>query len=98
MCSNVYAKRAVPASVEPITSKNMIFSAPAFIAGESQNGGFVEARNKDSGKLVWRVRVYRTEYSPSLERDAQDVHIVSLRLSNGSIVVTDEKGRVFKVD
>ena len=42
--------------------------------------------------------MYKTEYTPDLEQDIQDVFIVSIQLENEAIVVIDEKGRVFKVN
>ena len=96
--ADAHSKRLGPDTVEPIAGNNVVYSAPAFVPGENQNGGYVEAREKEGGKLIWRLRVYRTEYNPQLERDVQDIFMVSIRLENEAIVVVDEKGRVFKVN
>jgi len=96
--TSVNSKRLGPAPIEPVSRNNVVYSVPAFVSGETQNGGYIEARNKASGELIWRLKVYKTEYARNLERDIQDVFIISIRLEAESIVVVDDKDRVFEVN
>ena len=96
--ANVCAKRAAPAPVNKVEMNSVVYSAPPFVTSENQNGGYVEARDKNSNELLWRLKVYKTEYNNKLERDVQDIFITSIKLEGGIILVTDEKGRVFAVN
>ena len=95
-----WAKRATPKEVPPIENNGIRYSAVVWGSdiGEKQNGGFVEAHEIASGKLLWRVKVYSTAYKSGLEKDVQDVFITSLALKNGELIVENEKGEEFAVD
>jgi hypothetical protein len=54
----------------------------------------VEARDRDE-KLLWRIKVYTTEYSGSLEKEVQDIFITNIRISNGELLISDERNRTF---
>jgi hypothetical protein len=80
------AKRTVPRVVEPVTVHGVTYSAPATAMG------FVVAVHASSGRELWRRRIYRIRFDPSLERDVQDVFITSLTLRGGSLVIANEHG------
>jgi len=68
--------------------------------GLSQNGGYLRAIDAGTGDEEWTLRVYDIRYDPHLEEDVQDVFIRSIEPGSdpGSLVVTDERGRRFRVD
>ena len=91
------AKRTAPAVVEPATHEGLTYSAPHFVPGESQNGGFIEARTPD-GALLWRSRIFTTDYDDGEEADTQDRFINELTIERGILVAIDEGGRIFHID
>jgi hypothetical protein len=99
---NAFAKRPAPAPVIPVRYRGMIYSAPPFTKESSgkplQRGGYIEAHDAKSGKLLWRVRIYKTRYNPLLETDVQDVFITKLFLEDDTLIVADEKNRTFHLD
>jgi hypothetical protein len=88
----VFAKRAAPDPVEPVTVRGTTYSAPPGAMG------FVVARNASSGKELWRQRIYDIPIDPARERDVQDVFITSLRARRDTLLVRNERGEVFVLD
>ena len=89
-----YAKRIAPSVVAPVVHQGVKYVAPHFGNGTGQNGGYIEARDEQTGKKIWGLVVYRTDYNDALERDVQDVLISTLRIDakrNCLIVETDRK-------
>ena len=97
--SSALAKRGAPAEVPSVMTPRAVFSVPHFVdEGESPiRGGVIEAHDPETKKLMWRVRVYRTEYDPSLESDVQDVFIKTLSYdkTHHFLIMSDEKGRAY---
>ena len=99
---NAFAKRPAPTPVTPIAHRGMIYSAPSFIQDHSgkplPGGGYIEAHDAKTRKLLWRLRIYKTQYDPRLETDVQDVFITRLSLKDDTLIVADEKNRRFRLD
>ena len=98
LISSSLAKRAAPNKVPPITTEEAVFSVPHFSNGERhQNGGYVEAHHPKTKKLLWRIKIFKTNYNPDLEKDIQDVFINSMSLDkkNNSLIISDEKSRTY---
>ena len=98
LASGAMAKRTAPAQVPAITTDKAVFSVPHTPMGEpAQNGGFVEAHNPKTKKLLWRIQIYKTVYDQGLEQDVQDVFIKTLSFdkSHNLLIMSDEKERVF---
>src|SRR5689334_16751957 len=95
-----YAKRKAPKDVPPITFQGIKYSAPhwGMAKDKKQNGGYVEAANPDTGKLLWELKVYEIKYDPAVEKDVQDIFITSLKIVNGNLEVQNEAGDKFIVD
>ena len=94
------AKRSGPKDVPPVTVEGVKYSAPHWgkAIGKPQNGGYIQANNVETGKLLWELRVYEIKYDPNLEGDVQDVFITSLKLTDGNLEVVNERGAKFVVD
>ena len=94
------AKRSAPKDVPPVTVGGVKYSAPHWgkAIGKMQNGGYIQANNVETGKLLWELRVYEFKYDANLEGDVQDVFITSLRLVDGNLEVVNERGDTFVVD
>src|SRR6185503_19141688 len=69
------AKRSAPPEVSPVVYQGIKYSAPPWgvFAGRKQNGGYVEARDPATDKLLWELKIYQTQYNPVLEGDVQDI-------------------------
>ncbi len=85
-------KRSAPTEVKGVTAGNVVYSAP------HDAMGFVVATNSETKKELWRVRVYEVKKDPKLEGDVQDVFITSLVMEGESLIVTNEKGKKFRLD
>jgi hypothetical protein len=95
-------KRAGPPKVAPVAIDNIEFSAIPWgkARGFGQNGGYVAAIDRATGKELWTLKVYDVRYDPALEDDVQDVFITSLAksASGRELIVTDERGHSYIVD
>jgi hypothetical protein len=98
--SPAYAKRAPPIDVPPVTLNGIEYSAPhwGLTGGKQQNGGYVEAKDLKTGKLLWELRIYEIKYNANVETDVQDVFITSMKLVDGKLHVSNEPGDKFVVD
>jgi outer membrane protein assembly factor BamB len=96
------AKRAGPPKVAPVAMGELEFAAIPWgkARGLGQNGGYVAAIDRATGKELWTLKVYDVRYDPALEGDVQDVFIKSLAksASGRELIVTDERGRSYLVD
>jgi hypothetical protein len=98
LATGVMAKRTAPEEVPAIATDMAVFSVPHFSKRErTQNGGFVEARNPSTKKLLWRIQIYKTVYNQAMEKDVQDVFIKTLSFdkTHNLLIMSDEKSRVF---
>jgi hypothetical protein len=83
----VTAKRSAPEPVHPIVVGNVEYASPGWPVG------FIIATDTRTRREIWRKRIYRVNIDPALERDVQDVFITSMTLSQGNLLITDERGR-----
>ena len=91
--SSAFAKRPAPKDVPPVIAGGIKYTAPP-----RDGGGYVEARDVGSGKLLWELRVYEIKVDQNLERDVQNIFITSLKIADGKLQVANEKGDKFVVD
>lgn len=95
-------ERAAPEVVAPAVYGDIEFVVIHFpLKGSKiQNGGYIEARNKNSGKKLWGVQVYTTNYDKQSEQDVQDVFITEVTVDEQKrvLIVKDERNRRYMVD
>jgi|SRR5579863_4221872 len=98
--SSAYGKRTAPPEVAPITFGGITYSTPhgGGDVGTNQNGGYTQARDSKTGKLLWQLRVYEIQYEPNLEKDVQAIFISSLKIVDGNLEAVNERGDKFVVD
>jgi hypothetical protein len=98
--SVAFAKQPAPKEVPPAVIGGIKYTAPHWcrINGKDQQGGYIEARDFNTGRLLWELRVYEIKYEPGLEQDVQDIFITSLKVMDGKLQVANEKGDKFVVD
>jgi len=93
----VDAKRSVPKEIT-IYYKKTKYKAPHWwkIDGKgNQPGGYVEAWDTFSNKIIWRTKVYSTKYQDKLEHDVQDIFIIDMWLKNDTLYVKNEKNYIY---
>ncbi|MBC7666356.1 MAG: hypothetical protein H7276_21625 [Caulobacter sp.] len=67
--------------------------------GLDQNGGYIAAYDAITDNEAWLLKVYDIVYDDKRETDKQDLFIEELTLEpSGLLRVTDERGRVYRVD
>ena len=101
LASNVAnAKRSPPKEVAPVTADGIIYEVPHFGIdhAKDQNGGFVQACDAKTKKLLWDRMVYRIVYDRDVEGDAQDVFITEIRVVGKKLIVTNEAEEKFEMD
>lgn len=97
---NKMAKRGGPPEVPSIIHENIEYSVIHFGAelGESQNGGFIAAKDCTTDTRLWVLKVYETQYNPKKEMDVQDIFIEKIAITNGKLRVVDRLARQFMID
>ena len=60
--------------------------------------GFVIATDVQSGKELWRKRIYRVPIKPFREADVQWVFITSLGQQGHTLAITNEHNARFRLD
>jgi hypothetical protein len=95
------SKRVAPPQVPPVRIGSMRIEAVHWgrERGLDQNGGYIVAINRKSGKELWLLKIYDVSYDDKMETDVQDVFIERIeRLGSHGVLVTDEDGRQYEVD
>jgi len=80
--------------IEPVVHGGVKYVVP------NDNGceGYIEARDAKTGGLLWRKTLFTVTIDPGLEEDVQWVFVKALKVADGVIVATDEKGRSHSID
>ena len=93
----INAKRAEPRAVEPFTYRGIKYIAPHFKMKNKQvqRGGFIEAWDIKTNKMLWDLKIYETKYDPKLEQDVQDVYITSLKIEHDKLLITNEWNEIY---
>ena len=97
------AKRIPPAEVKPLKCGKYEFRAVHFPQANPEgllNGGYIEIREIESGRLVKGMFTYHVKISEELERDVQDVFITELKFDSEKkrIVIRNSAKQVFYLD
>jgi hypothetical protein len=95
------SKRRAPAA-KPVTHEGIRYEQLRAARSRSfgQNGGVIVAIEVSSGRELWTLQLYTTQYDPNEETDAQDVYIEELRIDSetNSLIARDERGRTYTID
>jgi hypothetical protein len=100
MTPRAHAKRVAPKEIRPVVAAGVRYKVPHFGAlhDKPQNGGYVQAWDIRTSKLLWDRMVYRIRYDRSLEGDVQDVFITGIRLKKRTLRVTNDQSEAFEMD
>jgi len=100
MGAGAEAKRVAPKEVAPLVVDGVRYKVPHFGAfrGRFQNGGYVDAEDAKTRKLIWSRMVYRVQYDVNREKDVQDVFISEIKVTGGRLVVKTERSEEFEME
>src|SRR5215469_12284180 len=87
------AKRTPPKPVAPVTGDGVTYTT----AGDGFEE-FVVATQTDSGKELWKTKIFTVQVKPELEKDVQAIYITKLKLAGPTLYVRDESSRCFQLD
>lgn len=92
--SPLLAKRIAPPDIQPLEYDGIRYTAP------NDNGrvAYLEAYDIQTGEQLWVTKVFRNIIIPWIEHDAQLVYIRKLEVVQNKLIVTNEKGKIYKVD
>lgn len=89
----LWAKRTPPKPVAPVTGDGVTYTT----AGDGVEE-FVVAAEAESGKELWRAKIYTVPIKKELEKDVQTVYIAKLKLSGTALYVRDEAKKCYQLD
>ena len=88
------AKRAAPAKVEPVIHQGVRYIAP----NDDGRRAYIEEWDIQTNKKLWDLTIFVNRIDPRLEEDVQWVFIKALRVQDGTLIVTPERGKTYQVD
>src|SRR3954451_933590 len=94
-------KRVAPPAVSPVVLGSIRIEPITWgrSRGLGQNGGYIAAFDRRSGRELWLLKIYGVRYDGGMEQDVQDVFITGMKkLSPTRLSIVDEEGRRYLVD
>jgi hypothetical protein len=88
------AKRAAPPKVEPVVHQGVRYIAP----NDDGRRAYIEAWDVQTNKKLWDLTVFTNRIDPKLEEDVQHFFIKTLRVQSGTLIVTSERCKTYRVD
>ena len=88
------AKRVAPAEVKPVVHQGIRYIAP----NDDGRRAYIEAWDVQTNKKLWDLTIFVNRIDPKLEEDVQWVFIKALRVQDGTLIVTPERGKTYRVD
>src|SRR2546423_4658947 len=88
------AKRSAPPRVEPAIHDSIRYVAP----NDDGRRAYIEAWDVQSNKKLWELTVFTNHIEPRLEEDVQWVFINKLKVRDGTLLVTSERGNTYQID
>lgn len=92
--SVAWAKRIPPAKVDAVVHEGVKYVVP----NDSGRNGYVQACDVETGEKLWEKTIFKVRINTSLEEDVQWVFIESMELLDGTLLITDERGRRYSLD
>ena len=94
LLSLALAKRVARAEVEPVVHQGVRYVAP----NDDGRRAYIEAWDVQTNKKLWDLTIFVNRIDPKLEEDVQWVFIKALRVQDGTLIVTPERGKTYQVD
>jgi len=94
-------KRTAPPAVSPVVLGAIRIEAVPWGRSRDlgQNGGYIAALDRRTGRELWILKVYGVTYDAKMEEDVQDVFIKKMtKVSPTRLSILDENGGRYLVD
>jgi hypothetical protein len=94
-------KRTAPPAVPPVVLGNIRIETIPWGRSRDlgQNGGYIAALDRRTGRELWILKVYGVTYDTKMEEDVQDIFIKKMtKVSPTRLSILDEDGRRYFVD
>ena len=88
------AKRVAQAEVKPVVYQGVRYIAP----NDDGRRAYIEAWDVRTNKKLWDLTIFTNRIDPNLEEDVQHVFIKTLNVQEGTLTVTSERGKTYRVD
>jgi hypothetical protein len=88
------AKRVAPAKVEPVIYQGVRYIAP----NDDGRRAYIQAWDVQTNKKLWDLTIFMNRIDPTLEEDVQWVFIKALNIRDGTLFVTSEREKIYRVD
>jgi len=88
------AKRIAPAKLEPVVHQGVRYIAP----NDDGRRAYIEAWDIRTNKKLWDLTIFTNRIDPTLEQDVQWVFIKALNIRDGTLIVTSERDKIYRVD
>jgi hypothetical protein len=89
-----FAKRVAPPKVEPVVHQGVRYIVP----NNDGRRAYIEAWDIQTDKKLWDLTIFTNRIDPMLEEDVQWVFIKALKALDGTLIVTSERGKTYRVD
>jgi len=94
LAQSASAKRAARVKMDPIVYEGVRYVAP----NDDGRRGYIEAWKVGTNKKLWELTIFTNGNDPNLEEDVQWVFIKTLKIQDGRLIVTSERGKTYQVD
>jgi hypothetical protein len=94
-------KRIAPPAVPPVVMGDIRIEAVPWGRSRDlgQNGGYIAALDRRTGRELWILKVYGVTYDAKMEEDVQDIFIKKMtKVSPTRLSILDEDGGRYLVD
>ena len=89
----IFAKRVHPPKVTPITKDGITYTA----TGDGKTACVV-ASDANTGKELWKAKIYHVHINPFIEEDNQWIYISEMNLSGNAILIRNEAARCYRLN
>jgi hypothetical protein len=93
----LHAKRAFIQYPDTIIIKNIEYKA-TYEYGNLLQKAYIEAKNTETEKIIWKKEIYKIILNPTMEHDVQWVMITEVKEKNGKLLISNEKKEKFLLD
>ncbi|MFH0854755.1 MAG: hypothetical protein V1891_04690 [bacterium] len=95
--SLLFAKRANIEYPDKIIIKNIEYKA-SYEMGNLFQKAYIEARNIETDKIIWKKEIYQITLNPIMEQDVQWVMIIKVEMEDNKLLISNENEQNFLLD
>ncbi len=95
--SLLFAKRANIEYPDKIIIKNIEYKA-SYEMGNLFQKAYIEARNIETDKIIWKKEIYQITLNPIMEQDVQWVMIIKVEIKDNKLLISNENEQNFLLD